>query len=127
MHNNKLKYNLSVRYLDCFHLGVTENVAELVGCLMTMSDQDWLHIFSRLVPHCVLITLQGKRGIEKQPFQLPDFIAATGIEKIRQVGSIMRLICSDNSISSSAPVVDMLSSVATSLSLSKYFFRCYAL
>ncbi|KAI3510367.1 hypothetical protein L1887_17305 [Cichorium endivia] len=28
--------------------------------------------------------LQGKRGIEKQPFQLPDFIAATGIEKIRQ-------------------------------------------
>ncbi|KAJ8566855.1 hypothetical protein K7X08_002677 [Anisodus acutangulus] len=27
---------------------------------------------------------QGKRGIEKQPFQLPDFIAATGIEKIRQ-------------------------------------------
>jgi hypothetical protein len=28
---------------------------------------------------------QGKRGIEKQPFQLPDFIAATGIEKIRQV------------------------------------------
>lgn len=31
--------------------------------------------------------LQGKRGIEKQPFQLPDFIAATGIEKIRQVAS----------------------------------------
>lgn len=29
--------------------------------------------------------MQGKRGIEKQPFQLPDFIAATGIEKIRQV------------------------------------------
>jgi len=28
---------------------------------------------------------QGKRGIEKPPFQLPDFIAATGIEKIRQV------------------------------------------
>ncbi|KAK2648946.1 hypothetical protein Ddye_016435 [Dipteronia dyeriana] len=28
--------------------------------------------------------LQGKRGIEKQPFQLPDFIAATGIEKIIQ-------------------------------------------
>ncbi|KAI3862106.1 hypothetical protein MKW92_020586 [Papaver armeniacum] len=28
--------------------------------------------------------LQGKRGIEKQPFQLPGFIAATGIEKIRQ-------------------------------------------
>ncbi|KAI3907252.1 hypothetical protein MKW92_005137 [Papaver armeniacum] len=28
--------------------------------------------------------LHGKRGIEKQPFQLPDFIAATGIEKIRQ-------------------------------------------
>ncbi|KAI3795831.1 hypothetical protein L1987_38491 [Smallanthus sonchifolius] len=27
---------------------------------------------------------QGKRGIEKQPFQLPDFIAATGIQKIRQ-------------------------------------------
>ncbi|XP_044428750.1 splicing factor 3B subunit 2-like [Triticum aestivum] len=28
--------------------------------------------------------LQGKRGFQKQPFQLPDFIAATGIEKIRQ-------------------------------------------
>jgi len=27
--------------------------------------------------------LQGKRGIEKQAFQLPDFIAATGISKIR--------------------------------------------
>jgi len=27
--------------------------------------------------------LQGKRGVEKKPFQLPDFIAATGIEKIR--------------------------------------------
>ncbi|KAK0607423.1 hypothetical protein LWI29_014753 [Acer saccharum] len=29
--------------------------------------------------------LQGTRGIQKKPFQLPDFIAATGIEKIRQV------------------------------------------
>uniref|UniRef100_A0A8R7QP66 PSP proline-rich domain-containing protein n=1 Tax=Triticum urartu TaxID=4572 RepID=A0A8R7QP66_TRIUA len=28
--------------------------------------------------------LQGKRGIAKRPFQLPDFIAATGIEKMRQ-------------------------------------------
>ncbi|KAG5540047.1 hypothetical protein RHGRI_020324 [Rhododendron griersonianum] len=28
--------------------------------------------------------LQVKRGIEKQPFQLPDFIAATGIDKIRE-------------------------------------------
>ncbi|EOA17961.1 hypothetical protein CARUB_v10006376mg [Capsella rubella] len=28
--------------------------------------------------------LQGKRGTDKQPFHLPDFIAATGIEKIRQ-------------------------------------------
>jgi len=27
--------------------------------------------------------LQGKRGVEKPPFQLPDFIQATGIEKIR--------------------------------------------
>jgi splicing factor 3B subunit 2 len=27
--------------------------------------------------------LQGKRGIEKAPFKLPDFIAATGIQKIR--------------------------------------------
>ncbi|XP_024157733.1 protein LONGIFOLIA 2 isoform X2 [Rosa chinensis] len=26
----------------------------------------------------------GKHGIEKQPFQLPDFITATGTEKIRQ-------------------------------------------
>ena len=27
--------------------------------------------------------LQGKRGVEKAPWQLPEFIAATGIEKIR--------------------------------------------
>lgn len=28
--------------------------------------------------------LQGKRGVEKVPFQLPDFIAETGIAKIRE-------------------------------------------
>ena len=28
--------------------------------------------------------LQGKRGIEKPPFQLPDFIEATGISEMRQ-------------------------------------------
>ncbi len=28
--------------------------------------------------------LQGKRGIEKPPFELPDFIAATGITELRQ-------------------------------------------
>jgi hypothetical protein len=28
--------------------------------------------------------LQGKRGIEKPPFELPDFIAATGISELRQ-------------------------------------------
>ena len=33
----------------------------------------------------VWLFFQGKRGIEKRPFQLLDFIAATGIEKIRQV------------------------------------------
>ena len=27
--------------------------------------------------------LQGKRGIEKPPFKLPDFIEATGISKMR--------------------------------------------
>lgn len=27
--------------------------------------------------------MQGKRGVEKPPFQLPEFIASTGIEKIR--------------------------------------------
>merc|ERR1712070_1157887 len=27
--------------------------------------------------------LQGKRGIDKQPFQLPEFIARTGITEIR--------------------------------------------
>jgi hypothetical protein len=29
--------------------------------------------------------LQGKRGIEKPPWQLPDFIEATGISTMRQV------------------------------------------
>jgi len=28
--------------------------------------------------------LQGKRGIEKPPFKLPDFIEATGISNMRQ-------------------------------------------
>ena len=28
--------------------------------------------------------LQGKRGVEKKPWQLPEFIAQTGIEKIRR-------------------------------------------
>ncbi|GFH25506.1 PSP domain-containing protein, partial [Haematococcus lacustris] len=28
--------------------------------------------------------LQGKRGIEKPPFKLPDFIEATGIGEMRQ-------------------------------------------
>ena len=28
--------------------------------------------------------LQGKRGIEKPPFELPDFIKATGIMEMRQ-------------------------------------------
>ncbi len=28
--------------------------------------------------------LQGKRGLEKPPFQLPDFIEATGIGEMRQ-------------------------------------------
>lgn len=31
-----------------------------------------------------MLLFQGKRGIEKRPFQLPGFIAATGIEKMRQ-------------------------------------------
>ena len=30
--------------------------------------------------------LHGKRGIEKPPFKLPDFISATGIEDMRQTG-----------------------------------------
>uniref|UniRef100_A0A1I8FTL6 PSP domain-containing protein n=1 Tax=Macrostomum lignano TaxID=282301 RepID=A0A1I8FTL6_9PLAT len=30
--------------------------------------------------------LQGKRGIEKPPFQLPDFIKATGIMEMRETG-----------------------------------------
>lgn len=34
---------------------------------------------------CSACVGQGKRGIEKTPWQLPDFIAATGIEKLRQV------------------------------------------
>lgn len=31
--------------------------------------------------------LQGKRGIEKPPWQLPEFIEATGISTMRQVPS----------------------------------------
>ncbi|KAI7730781.1 hypothetical protein M8C21_002283, partial [Ambrosia artemisiifolia] len=38
----------------------------------------------RVTDVTILEDQHGKRGIEKQPFQLPDFIAATGIQKIRQ-------------------------------------------
>uniref|UniRef100_A0A7N2LRF0 Uncharacterized protein n=1 Tax=Quercus lobata TaxID=97700 RepID=A0A7N2LRF0_QUELO len=37
-----------------------------------------------LMSHYWVFFLRGKCGIEKQPFQLPDFFVATGIEKIRQ-------------------------------------------
>ncbi|CAJ2652367.1 unnamed protein product [Trifolium pratense] len=37
----------------------------------------------------VTSSTMGNRGIEKQLFQLPNFIAATGIEKIRQEAYIM--------------------------------------
>ncbi|KAH7837056.1 hypothetical protein Vadar_009049 [Vaccinium darrowii] len=40
-----------------------------------------------------LMTNLGKRGIEKQPFQLPDFIAATLIEKIRQESTLLYQVC----------------------------------
>ncbi len=32
----------------------------------------------------LLCALQGKRGIEKPPFELPEYIAATGITKLRE-------------------------------------------
>jgi splicing factor 3B subunit 2 len=32
---------------------------------------------------CIL-SPQGKRGLEKPPFKLPDFIEATGISKMRE-------------------------------------------
>ena len=34
--------------------------------------------------------LQGKRGIDKAPFQLPDFIARTGITEIRSTAQVQR-------------------------------------
>ena len=35
--------------------------------------------------------LQGKRGIEKPPFVLPDFIEATGIGQMRQAYQVGRV------------------------------------
>nr|POE60296.1 hypothetical protein CFP56_17358 [Quercus suber] len=40
---------------------------------------------AKLKQICSRPDVEGKCGIEKQPFQQPDFFAATGIEKIRQV------------------------------------------
>ena len=39
---------------------------------------------SSFKPVCFCRYLQGKRGIEKAPFALPEFIAATGIARIRE-------------------------------------------
>ena len=39
--------------------------------------------------------LMGKRGIEKPPFQLPDFIQATGIERILWEPSAPHDVCVD--------------------------------
>jgi splicing factor 3B subunit 2 len=48
----------------------------LKGCRNTVPvPRHWCHIRKYL---------QGKRGIEKIPFQLPEFIAETGIAKIRE-------------------------------------------
>jgi hypothetical protein len=66
------------------------NLKKLNTGLIWMQNFHHILLVLLLVSHCGLdIILQGKRGIEKQPFQLPDFIAATGIEKIRQVSSIL--------------------------------------
>ncbi|KAL5162811.1 Splicing factor 3B subunit 2 [Glycine soja] len=55
-------------------------------CLaMSILDSIFIYFSVRLHANMGLWFLLGKRGIEKPPFQLPDFIAATGIEKIRQV------------------------------------------
>lgn len=40
--------------------------------------------FVSILNHCVVCCVQNKRGIEKPPFELPDFIKATGIMEIRQ-------------------------------------------
>lgn len=58
---------------------------------VTSRDPDFL-LFLKSVPSTVPVPrhwgrkrkyLQGKRGIEKAPFQLPDFIANTGISTVR--------------------------------------------
>jgi hypothetical protein len=59
-----------------------EFYVELSSALTFVFSEFIFHI-SDFMSSCFFF--QGKRGIEKQPFQLPDFIAATGIEKIRQV------------------------------------------
>lgn len=41
--------------------------------------------------------LQGKRGQEKPPFELPDFIAATGIQKIRESYAVSGTPCDSRS------------------------------
>ncbi|CAJ2661882.1 unnamed protein product [Trifolium pratense] len=48
--------------------------------LQVSQHPDWIIIAAVAITNPGL----GKHGIEKQPFQLPDFIASTGIEKIRQ-------------------------------------------
>ncbi|THG15261.1 hypothetical protein TEA_029703 [Camellia sinensis var. sinensis] len=54
------------------------------GAAVTIMEPGHVGVWQRGPLDGFSFNMFGKRGIEKQPFQLPDFIAATGIEKIRQ-------------------------------------------
>jgi hypothetical protein len=49
--------------------------------------------------------LQGKRGLEKPPFKLPDFIEATGIGEMRQAYQEKVLLCSSADPCLVSPVI----------------------
>ncbi|RZC03678.1 Splicing factor 3B subunit 2 isoform B [Glycine soja] len=86
--NKKKKLQRQMKIAELKQIFSRPDVVEGSGC---GNHQAWtcrclaMSILDSIFIYFSLWFLLGKRGIEKPPFQLPDFIAATGIEKIRQV------------------------------------------
>ena len=74
------------------------NREKVSGCWLLQCDDCWLlQAYRNSVPvprHWSQKRkyLQGKRGIEKPPFVLPDFIEATGIGQMRQAYQVHCLV-----------------------------------
>ncbi|KAH1242942.1 Splicing factor 3B subunit 2 [Glycine max] len=80
--NKKKKLQRQMKIAELKQIFSRPDVVEMWDA--TASDPNCWGAVVAITKRGLLWFLLGKRGIEKPPFQLPDFIAATGIEKIRQ-------------------------------------------